>query len=90
MKISGNTDEPFKPQVLRETKPEKERYCASPVCHDGLIYAIDQKQMFCVINAASGEIIYNKKLAMEGTLFPSIILAGKICIFQMMTEPPLE
>jgi len=65
-------------KALWETKPKKERYYASPIYHEGLIYAIMQKNVFSVIDAATGEIVYDKKLDLgKGIVFPSIALAGR-------------
>jgi len=65
------------PEVLWKTEPKKDRYYASPVVHDGLIYAVTQKKVFSVIDAASGKVVYEKTLALgRGTVYPSIALAG--------------
>ena len=66
----------FRP--LWVTQPSKERYYASPVLVDGLIYAIQQQGVLSVIDAADGNVIYEKRLSLGGgTVYPSITAAGK-------------
>jgi outer membrane protein assembly factor BamB len=67
--------------VLKElwkTSPKKDRYYASPVVHDGLVYAITQRNVFSVIDADNGKIVYSRTLDLgKGTVYPSITLGGK-------------
>jgi outer membrane protein assembly factor BamB len=53
-----------------------DRYYGSPVLLDGLIYAVNQKSHFTVIDAATGKSVYDKKLDLGGTVYPSITHAG--------------
>lgn len=65
------------PELLWETKPHKERYYASSVYHEGLIYAVNQKARFSVIDANTGEVVHKQKLKLgKGTVYPSVTLAG--------------
>jgi len=70
-----------KPQVLWQTTPKKDRYYASPVIHQGLIYAVTQKGVLSAIDAGSGQVVWeqNLKLGRRQT-FPSIVLAGKVLL----------
>lgn len=64
-------------KVLWTTEPKKERYYASPVVHDGLIYAIHQFGLLSCIDAADGKVVYEQDLRMgKGTCYPSIAWAG--------------
>jgi outer membrane protein assembly factor BamB len=65
-------------ETLWQTKPKKDRYYASSVYHEGLIYGIvRQGHFFSVIDAATGEVVYEEKLKLgKGTTYPSIALAG--------------
>ena len=72
-KISKNSAE-----RLWTTKPPKERYYASPVYHDGIIYAVTQKGLLSAIDAKTGEVIYSEKLKINRTVYPSIALAGNL------------
>ena len=69
--ISGGTA-----KKLWTTRPKKDRYYASPLFHDGIIYAVTQKGNFSAIDAKLGELIYSKKLNIGRTVYPSIALAG--------------
>jgi outer membrane protein assembly factor BamB len=63
---------------LWSTKPAKDRYYASPIYHEGIIYAVTQKGVFSAIDADSGEVIYSEKLKIGRTVYPSIVLAGDL------------
>jgi len=55
-------------------------YWASPVFHDGMIYAITQFGTFSAIDAGTGSVVCEKTLAdfkSSGEFFPSIAFAGK-------------
>ena len=66
----------IQPETVWETKPKDDRYYASPVVQDGLIYAVTQHGDWSVIDAANGQIVYEHKLGLEGTVYPSVTLAG--------------
>lgn len=63
-------------EELWQTKPKEERYYASPVYHDGLIYACNQKSVFSAIDAATGAVVYEQDLKLGSTVYPSVTLAG--------------
>lgn len=65
------------PEHLWQTGIPKNRYYASPVLCDGLIYAIHRGRMLTVLDAANGEKVYSMKLDVgRGNAFPSIAVAG--------------
>jgi len=67
------------PQLLWQTKPKKDRYYASPVIHEGLIYAVTQMSVLSAIDAKTGEVVYEQNLKLgRQQAFPSIALAGKL------------
>jgi len=69
-------------QELWRTEPKKERYYASPVVYDGLIYAIMQKGIISVIDAATGQVIREKQLPFGKSVgYPSPALAGGYLYF---------
>ena len=80
IKLPPTADEPFKTEVLWTTSPKNDRYYASPVCHEGLLYAVTQHGDLSVIDAADGRVLYEKKLDLGGTVYPSVSLAGG-CLF---------
>ena len=68
--------EKFEPATLWETKPENERYYASPVLCDGLLYAATRKQAYSVIDATNGSVVCTTNLALGGEVYTSITRAG--------------
>lgn len=64
------------PQLWQATMPN-DRYYASSVVHEGLVYSLTQKSILVVLDAASGQIVYQTPLGLGGTAYPSITLAGK-------------
>jgi len=57
---------------------KKERYYASAALLDGLLYVVNQRNLFYVLDAANGEIIKSERLPLgRGTAYPSVTLAGK-------------
>jgi len=54
----------------------KDRYYASPVVLDGLVYALMKNGMFFVLDARTGEQKWEKHLPLGGTCYPSIVTAG--------------
>jgi len=67
----------FKTEVLWTLAGiEGDRYYASAAYHDGIIYAVNQKSHFSAIDAATGEVVYERKLNLGATVYPSVTLAG--------------
>ena len=50
---------------------------ASPIYHDGLIYAVHRTAAFSVVDAQTGKLVYFDRLNFGGDVYPSICLAGK-------------
>ena len=78
VRLPETADGKTEPEVLWKTTPKKERYYASPIVREGLIYCIMQKHVFSVIDAATGEVVHSRKLPLRGTAYPSITLAGDV------------
>ncbi len=57
-----------------------DRYYASPIIHDGLIYAVTRGEEMWVLDADSGDVIYSKDLELNGpkpnSAYTSVTLAG--------------
>lgn len=68
--------EPFTTEVVWTTTPKKDRYYASPVLHDGLLYAVTQQGDYSVVDTANGQVVLAQKLDLGGTFYPSITFAG--------------
>jgi outer membrane protein assembly factor BamB len=50
----------------------------SPILHDGLLYALSASGNFTVVDAETGQRVYDEKLELKGgECYPSITLAGK-------------
>jgi len=57
---------------------KKDRYYGSPLLHDGLIYAITRASILTVLDAKTGDRIYEQAEDLgKGDVFPSITLGGK-------------
>lgn len=70
-------DEGVEVTVLWETSPRRERYYASPILHEGLLYAMCQTGHLSCIDAGSGEVVYEQDLGLgRGTCYPSVTFAG--------------
>ncbi len=55
----------------------RKRHYGSPVLHNGLLFDVDQFGILAVIDAASGEVVHERKLGLgRGTCYPSPTLAG--------------
>lgn len=77
VKLPDNLQPGAKVEILWRTKPQKDRYYASALYHEGKVYAMTQKHIFSVVDSGTGEVVYSDKLKMGGgTVYPSITLAG--------------
>ncbi len=77
VQLSPTLDGGVATKVLWTTTPKKDRYYASPVLHEGLIYAITQAAHFSVIDAATGKVVHEKALQFgRGQTYPSVTFAG--------------
>ena len=77
--LPTNLDEPFACTELWQTRIQGSRHYASALIEDGLVYAISREEKFTVLDANTGEIVYERQfdLGDEGnSAFPSITLAG--------------
>jgi outer membrane protein assembly factor BamB len=76
-KLPSKISEEIKFEEIWKTKLKKDRYYASSVLHENLIYAITRNNVLSVLDASNGTLIYEKKLELgKGTVYPSIVLAG--------------
>jgi len=78
IKLADKVADDMKFEVLwKADKIQGDRYYASPVCRDGLIYGINQRGHFSVIDPETGELVYDKKLNLGATVYTSVTSAGK-------------
>ena len=55
----------------------KSRYYASPLIHDGLLYAFSDNSWLSVLEADTGDLVYEHRLkGMKGVTYPSLVLTG--------------
>ncbi|MGI5818690.1 MAG: PQQ-binding-like beta-propeller repeat protein [Armatimonadota bacterium] len=77
LRLPETLEEPYETELLWEVTPKENRYYASPIITDGLIYAIAQHNELTCLDAASGETVYEVTLDLgRGTIFGSLVLAG--------------
>jgi outer membrane protein assembly factor BamB len=79
VQLPANLDEPFASTQLWQAHVEGSRLYASSLIHDGLVYAISREESFSVLDAVTGEIVYEHQFDLgEGgnSAYPSITLAG--------------
>lgn len=78
VKLPTGPAEKIEIQRLWQTKPKKDRYYASPLYYEGLIYAVTRESVFSAIDAKTGKVVYEQKLELgKGTVFTSVTAAGK-------------
>jgi outer membrane protein assembly factor BamB len=84
VRLSLGPDGQAKGETVWETTLEPDQYFSSPLCHDGLVYAVSSKRTLTVLDAASGDVVYEKKLRFpeQGDVLSSLALAGdKLFVF---------
>jgi outer membrane protein assembly factor BamB len=78
VRLTRGEDGKLEPKTLWRAELPADRYFASPVWHDGLLYALNNKGEFSVMDAATGEIVHQRTLDLGrgGTVFSSLAIAG--------------
>src|SRR5262245_10677911 len=49
---------------------------SSPVIHEGLLYAANDQGILTALETATGKVVYEQRLNHEGSIYPSLSLAG--------------
>jgi outer membrane protein assembly factor BamB len=63
--------------MLWTTSPKKDRYYSSPVLHDGLLYTMNQNNVFSAVDAVAGDVVKEETLDLgKGAAYTSVTLAG--------------
>ena len=76
-RVTADGDGGLTTEKLWESKIRNDRYYASPVLHNGLIYAITRRSVLSVLDAKTGERVYEQHVDLgKGTVYPSATLAG--------------
>ena len=80
LKLPDEAAPGMKPETLFTFGIRKDRYYASPVVHDGLVYAVTRKNRLSVIDAADGTVVHERRLTELGrgehNIYSSITFAG--------------
>ena len=63
-------------ETLWQTCPAADRYYASPILFKDRLYAVNRNGQFSTIDALTGKVLSEQKLALGGTFYPSITLAA--------------
>lgn len=74
---SANAEDGWKPLWKGANLKGGGYWFPSPILHDGLIYAMNASSIFSVVDAQTGEVVYERRLDFGGgQSYPSITLAG--------------
>ena len=77
IRLPKSVAEPVKAQVLWKGKVKGGGYWfSSPVVYKGLLYAANDQGILTVLDAATGELVYEERLNLGGATYPSISAAG--------------
>ncbi len=69
--------EPFPLRERWVTNPKDRQFFASPIVHQGLVYAVSTRHVLTVIDGANGEIVYAQRLVLgPGPVWASLCVAG--------------
>lgn len=80
VKLIGIEGDTIKTERLWDARLKGTRHYGSVVVHDGLIYAVSREDWFGVIDAVTGEVVYEKRLGFGGDaneVYVSVTLGGE-------------
>lgn len=75
LRLPDSLQAPFEPELLWESTGTRDQRMASALLHDGLLYAAGRRGIIDVTDAATGKLVYRKRLDI-GELFASPVMAG--------------
>ena len=77
IRLPKSVAEPVKVEVLWKGNVKGGGYWfSSPVVDKGMLYAANDQGILTVLEAATGKVVYEQRLNLGGTTYPSISLAG--------------
>jgi outer membrane protein assembly factor BamB len=77
IRLPAAVKEPMKVETLWKAKVKGSGYWfSSPVIHEELLYAANDQGILTVLEAATGQLVYEQRLNHDGTTYPSISVAG--------------
>jgi outer membrane protein assembly factor BamB len=78
IRLPESVDGPVKIPAMWKSRVKGGGYWfSSPVVHEGLLYAANDQGLLTVLDADTGKPVYEERLDLGGTTYPSISLAGK-------------
>ena len=83
--LSTKTDGGVQTTKLWQTEVANDRYYASPLLDNGLLYVLNAAGVLSVLDVKTGEKQYEQKLALGGCSYPSPVLAGNLIILSSDT-----
>jgi len=81
VRLPATVDGQSKPEQLWKVQIEKDRYYASAVYRNGLLYAVNQHGAATCLDAADGKTVWTEKLKLGATVYPSVTAAGNLVYF---------
>jgi outer membrane protein assembly factor BamB len=75
-KLPPKLEDSVQLERLWQTSVPRDRYYATLLLHEGLIYSMTQTSHMTVLDAATGAIVYQRGLNLGATAYPSFCLAG--------------
>jgi outer membrane protein assembly factor BamB len=77
IQLPPSVTQPLQVETLWKAKVGGTGYWfSSPVIHDGLLYAASDQGIYSVLEIATGKMVCEGRLNLEGRVYPSISLAG--------------
>jgi outer membrane protein assembly factor BamB len=75
--LPATTTEAPRP-LWKDAQIAGDRYYATPLVHDGLVYAINQARQLSVLDRQTGALVYEQRVGhLKGIVYPSPTLGGK-------------
>lgn len=75
-RLPDKLSDPLELEKLWQTKVPKDRYYASSIVKDGLLYAATQRGIMSVLDITDGSTVYSHTFRLGGTFYSSFHLAG--------------
>jgi outer membrane protein assembly factor BamB len=76
MRLPGMIAEPLMPEVLWKNDIRKTRGFSTPLCHEGVVYAVGENSILTALDADTGERLYEQTISGDGAPFTSVVRAG--------------
>jgi outer membrane protein assembly factor BamB len=77
LQLPNTLTETFEVTKLWTATPKQDRYYSSSIVHEGLVYNISRQGFLSCLDAKTGEIVYEQRLPVVGTIYSSPCLVGE-------------